>query len=75
MQNYINAKYELFYIARPGAQKREIQEFYHECSKVLVNQFVGSQMFAFHADSIEGYSTQVVWVVQVEHCCIKIGDS
>ncbi len=75
MQNYINTKYELFCITWPGAQQREIQEFYQECSEGLVNRFVRTHMFAFHADSIEGYSARAVRVVQVERRRMKIGDS
>ena len=45
VQNYVNAKYELFQLAYPDAQPRAVAEFYREATKGFLNKGVRDQMF------------------------------
>ena len=60
VQNYINAKHELFQLARPNALPRDMAEFYQDCTEVLLNRYVRDQMFCYEAESggLWGQSSQ-----------------
>jgi hypothetical protein len=75
VQNYVNAKYELFQLAYPRAQAREIDEFYREATEGFLNKYVRDQMFSFEAANIEAFGTRAVNLVQIERRRIRIGDS
>ena len=45
VQNYINAKHELFLMAFPNAQARDRAEFYRETTEGFLNKYVRDQMF------------------------------
>ena len=66
MQNYINAKYELFQLAFPNAQERDRVEFYRETTEGFLNKYVRDQMFCFDANCVEAFGARVVNVVQIE---------
>jgi len=75
VQNYINAKYELFQLARPNAQDRDREEFHGECTEGFLNKYVRDQLFAYEPASVEAFRARAVVIVQVEHRRIRIGDS
>ncbi len=75
VQNYINAKHELFQLARPNALPRDTAEFYQDCTEGLINCYVRDQMFCYEAESVEAYGARAVRMVQVERRRVKIGDS
>jgi hypothetical protein len=75
VQNYVNAKYELFQLAYPRAQAREVGEFYREATEGFLNKYVRDQMFSFEAANIEAFGTRAVNLVQIERRRIRIGDS
>ena len=45
VQNYINAKYELFQLVFPNTQERDRVEFYCETTERFINKYVQDQMF------------------------------
>ena len=45
VQNYINAKYELFQLVFPNTQERDRVEFYCETTERFINKDVQDQMF------------------------------
>ena len=75
VQNYINAKHELFQLAYPDAQPRAIAEFYREATKGFLNKGVRDQMFYYEAASVEAFGARAVSLVQIERMRIKLGDS
>ena len=75
VQNYINAKYELFQLAFPNAQERDRVEFYHETTEGFLNKYVRDQMFCFDANCVEAFRARAVNMVQIERRRIRIGDS
>ena len=75
VQNYINAKYELFQSAYPEAPPRAVAEFYRETTKGFLNKTVRDQMFFYEAASVEAFGARAVSLVQVERMRIKLGDS
>ena len=75
VQNYINAKYELFQLAFPNAQERDRVEFYRETTEGFVNKYVRDQMFSYNATTVETFGAWAVNVVQIERRRIPIGDS
>ena len=75
VQNYINAKYELFQSAYPDAPPRAVAEFYRETTKGFLNKTVRDQMFFYKAPSVEAFGARAVSLVQVERMKIKLGDS
>ena len=75
VQNYINAKYELFQLAFPNAQERDRVEFYRETTEGFLNKYVRDQMFCFDANCVEAFGARAVNVVQIERRRIRIGDS
>ena len=60
VQNYINAKHELFQLAFPNAQERDRVEFYRETTEGFINKYVWDQMFCFDANSIEVFRARAV---------------
>ena len=66
VQNYINAKYELFQLAFPNAQERDWVEFYHETTEGFLNKYVRDQMFCFDANCVEAFGARAINVVQIE---------
>lgn len=75
VQNYINAKYELFQLAYPNAPERAVAEFYKETTEGFLNRYVRDQMFSYEPQSIEAFGARAVNIVQVERRRIRIGDS
>ena len=75
VQNYINAKYELFQLAFPDAPARAVAEFYRETTEGFINKYVRDQMFSYEPASIEAFGAKAVTTVQIERRRIKIGDS
>ena len=75
VQNYINAKYELFTQAFPNAQPRDVNEFYKEATEGFLNKYVRDQMFCYEPQNIEAFGNKAVTVVQIERRRMKIGDS
>ena len=77
VQNYINAKYELFQLAFPNAQERDRVEFYRETTEGFLNKYVRDQrdQFCFDANCLEAFRARAVNVVQIERRQIRIGDS
>ncbi len=75
VQNYINAKYELFQLAFPDAPARAVAEFYRETTEGFINKYVRDQMFSYEPTSIEAFGAKAVTAVQIERRRIKIGDS
>ena len=75
VQNYINAKYELFQLAFPNAQERDRVEFYRETTEGFANKYVRDQMFGYDATTVETFRAWAVSVVQIERRRIQIGDS
>ena len=75
VQNYINCKHELFQLARPNAQARDVAEFYHDTTEGFLNKYVRDQMFCFNAEDVAAFGAGAVAMVQVERRRIKIGDS
>jgi len=75
VQNYINAKYELFQLARPQAQDRDQEEFYRECTEGFINKYVRDQLFAYEPTNVEAFGGRAVVIVQIERRRIRIGDS
>lgn len=75
VQNYINAKYELFQLAFPNAQERDRVEFYRETTEGFLNKYVRDQMFCFDANCVEAFGARAVNMVQIERRRIQIGDS
>lgn len=75
VQNYINAKYELFQLAHPNAQARDVAEFYKEATEGFLNRYVRDQMFSYEPANIEAFGNRAVTIVQVERRRIRIGDS
>jgi len=75
VQNYVNAKYELFQSAYPDAQPRTVAEFYREATKGFLNKAVRDQMFYYEAASVEAFGARAVSLVQIERMRIKLGDS
>ena len=64
IQNYINAKYELFQLAFPNAQERDQVEFYRETTEGFINKYVRDQMFCFDTNRVEAFVARGVNVVQ-----------
>ena len=58
VQNYINAKYELFLLAFPHAQARDRVEFYRETSEGFLNKYVRDQMFCYEPTDVESFGPQ-----------------
>ena len=75
VQNYINAKYELFLLAFPNAQARDWVEFYRETTEGFLNKYVRDQMFCHEPTDIESFGARAVNMVQIERRRIRIGDS
>ena len=75
VQNYINAKHELFLMAFPNAQARDRAEFYRETTEGFLNKYVRDQMFCYEPVNVEGLRARAVNVVQIERRRIRIGDS
>jgi len=75
VQNYINAKYELFQLAFPNAGARNEAEFYRETTEGFLNKYVRDQMFSYEPANVEAFGARAVTMVQVERRRIKIGDS
>ena len=75
VQNYINAKYELFLMAFPNAQARDRVEFYQETTEGFQNKYVRDQMFSHVPTDVESFGARAVKVVQIERRRIRIGDS
>ncbi len=75
VQNYINAKHELFQLARPNAQARDVAEFYNDTTEGFLNKYVRDQMFCFTAENVTAFGARAVTIVQIERRRIKIGDS
>ena len=65
VQNYINVKYELFQLAYPNAQPRDVAEFYLEATEGFVNRYVRDQMFSYEPANIEAFGARAVNMVQV----------
>ena len=65
VQNYINAKYELFQLAFPNAQERDRVEFYRKTTEGFIKKYVRDQMFCFDANSVEAFGARAVNVVQI----------
>ena len=57
VQNYINAKYELFLLA-PHAQARDRVEFYWETTEGFLNKYVRDQMFCYEPTDVESFGPQ-----------------
>ena len=74
VQNYVNAKYELFLLAFPNAQAHRV-EFYRETTEGFLNKYVQDQMFCHEPTDVESFGAQAVNVVQIERRRIQIGDS
>ena len=75
LQNYINAKHELFLMAFPNAQARDRAEFYRETTEGFLNKYVRDQMFCYEPVDVESFGARAVNVVQIERRQIQIGDS
>jgi len=75
VQNYVNAKYELFQLAYPNAQARDVEEFYREATEGFLNKYVRDQMFSFQPTNVETFGARAVHLVQIERRRIRIGDS
>ncbi|MBM3938855.1 MAG: hypothetical protein FJ333_09430 [Sphingomonadales bacterium] len=75
VQNYINAKYELFQLSNPRARERDRAEFYRECTEGFLNKYVRDQMFSYEPRDIEQFGARAVTLVQIERRRIRIGDS
>ena len=75
VQNYINAKHELFQLAFPNAQARDRAEFYRETTEGFINKYIRDQMFSYEADNVEAFGARAVTMVQIERRRIKLGDS
>ena len=75
VQNYINAKRELFLLAFPNAQVRDRVEFYRETTEGFLNKYVRDQMFCHEPTDVESFGARAVNVVQIEKRRIRIGDS
>ena len=75
MQNYINAKYELFLMAFPNAQARDRTEFYRETTEGFLNKYVRDQIFCYEPVDVESFGARAVNVVQIERRRIRIEDS
>ena len=58
VQNYINAKYELFQLAFPNAQERDRVEFYRETTEGFLNKYVRDQMFCLDANCVEAFGAR-----------------
>ena len=65
VQNYINAKYELFQLAFPNAQERDRVEFYRETTEGFLNKYVRDQMFCFVDNCVEAFGARAVNMVQM----------
>ena len=55
VQNYINAKYELFLLVFPNAQERDCVELYRETTEGFLNKYVRDQMFCYEPTDVEGF--------------------
>ena len=75
VQNYINAKHELFLMEFPNAQARDRTEFYRETTEGFLNKYVRDQMFCYEPADVESFGARAVNVVQIERRRIRIGDS
>ena len=53
VENYINAKHELFLMAFPNAQARDRTEFYRETTEGFLNKYVWDQIFCFEPVDVE----------------------
>jgi len=73
VQNYLNAKYELFRLAYPNAQ--DMADFYSEATRGILNKYVRDNMWRYRAENFAAFGAEAVALVQIERQRIAYGDS